>query len=104
MTTPAVIYIVLTAIGTLTVTMNHGKEYTVKLADTVVAAAIVVGLLLWGGFWAMSISSFLIGAFVAVEVFNGYRNNGAIKTRNAIEGLISTAVTIGLLYTGGFFS
>jgi hypothetical protein len=51
---PQIIYIVLTALGLLLVAEKHGKvpEKPENLWTSLFATAIVVGLLIWGGFFS----------------------------------------------------
>ena len=49
---PQLIYILLTLIGLVFVSMEHGKPYTRDANASLIATIIIYGLLYWGGFFS----------------------------------------------------
>ena len=52
MSTPAIIWIVLTIVTGLVYAANHGKQKTYSFPEWIFNALIGVGLLYWGGFFS----------------------------------------------------
>jgi len=52
MSTPAIIYLVLSLIGLIAAAYLHGKPTKTNFWTTLLSAAIAISLLTWGGFFA----------------------------------------------------